>query len=146
MANTYPLISNGHVTSQYPYTEEDIFNVQQSTVDAGFSVGLPKNNTPLKRFVITYTLLTRDEVTAIENFFQNMRGRLGYFTFTDDAGNNWTNTRFDIDELDIAYDQINSYGFGSVALYATLNSFVPFNPNLGDQGSDSGPTPGTQET
>lgn len=153
-ANVYPTlaisIGSGavvQVVSQYPYEEQDIYSVQQSTVAAGFSVGRPYNTTfPLKRFVLTYTQITRADLTVLENFFISMRGRLGQFTFTDDAGNLWTNCRYDMDEFDSVYTQYNQYGTATIKLYATLNSFVPFDPNLGDEGSDSGPTPQTQET
>lgn len=146
MANVYPFINAAHIITQFDYMEEDEYNTQQSTVEAGFSVGRPYNDTPLKRFTLSYPLIQRAEVTVIEDFFKSMRGRLGQFTFTDDAGNMWINTRFDMDEIQTQYNAVQDNAIATVKLSATLNSFVPFDPNLGDEGSDSGPTPQTQET
>lgn len=145
MANVYPTINAAGIVTGFPYQEDDEFVTHINTLDCGISYAQPQNTTPLKRFTLTYPIIEVDEVAVIENFFKSMRGDLGQFTFTDDAGNSWTNTRFDMDTIVVIYNEWNSQTV-TVKLSATLNSFVPFDPNLGDSGSDSGPTQATQET
>lgn len=118
----YPPINAAGIITQFPYTEEDEFIVANATLDNGIAYTKPHNTLPLKRFTISYPLIQRAEVTVVENFFDSMRGDLGEFQFTDDAGTVWNHTRFDMRNggLAVKYNEPNSYSM-EVHLSAELN-------------------------
>lgn len=121
-ALAYPAINAAGIITQFPYTEEDEFVIAHATLDNGISYTKPHNTLPLKRFTISYPLIQRDEVTVVEDFFDSVRGDLGEFDFTDDAGNVWHKTRFDMRNGGLAtkYNEPNSYSM-EVHLSAELN-------------------------
>lgn len=143
--SVYPPINAAGIITGYPYGEEDDFVVQQAELDAGFSYASPQNENRMMKFTLTYPVISRAEVDVVETFFNAMRGRTGDFDFTDDNGTVWVNTRFDMDQLDIVYNEPGSHSL-TVKLSALQAGFDDINPDLGDEGSDSGPSPQTQST
>ncbi len=100
----YPKIDDlDIIVTQFPYTEVDEHAVSSNSMDCGISYTYEENAFRLKRFHLTYDVITRAQAAIIEDFFLEMRGRLGEFEFTDDADNVWTATRFDQDELKVEY-------------------------------------------
>lgn len=121
-ANVYPAINAAGIITQFPYTEEDEFVIAHAELENGIAYTKPHNTTPLKKFTVSYSLIQRDEVTVIEDFFDLMRGDLGEFDFTDDAGTVWHKTRFDTknDGLFVKYNEPGSHTM-EVHLSAELN-------------------------
>lgn len=121
-APAYPVINAAGIITQFPYTEEDEFIISHAVLENGISYTKPHNTLPLKRFTISYPLIQRAEVTVVETFFDSMRGDLGEFDYTDDAGHVWHKTRFDTRNggLSVRYNEPNSYSM-EVHLSAELN-------------------------
>ena len=91
--------SVGTVYSGFPYTETDEWHVSESGLASGASYTWTDNSTVLKRFVVRFPLMYSADKVTLEAFFKSVGGTLGTFTFVDDAGTTWTNTRFDTDRL-----------------------------------------------
>lgn len=112
--------SVGTVYTQFPYTETDEWNVSESGVESGASYTRTNNATVLRRFTVRFSLMSRADVTTLENFFIAAGGLLGEFQFTDDEGTTWNHTRFDVDHLDFKYQEPGSHAV-DVPLSATQN-------------------------
>ena len=97
------------VILQHPYTEMDEWVTPTSDMECGISYTRYDNQYLSRRFQLNYPLISRAEVTVLENFFIEMRGRLGLFSFIDDQGVTWYNTRFDSDKLQVVYNGPTSY-------------------------------------
>ncbi len=104
----YPTINANGIVTQLPYTETDEWVVAESSIEAGISTTLTQHGSRLRRFVLNYPMIQRDEVTVLENFFDSMRGGLGQFDFVDDDNNSWI-CRFDMDYIEFQYEQWNHY-------------------------------------
>lgn len=116
MSVSFPEINAAHIITQYPYTETDDYHVVVSELPNGIVHTRFINEDPLKSFVVRYPLIQLEEVAVLESFFISMRGRMGEFQFTDDAGNTYDHCRFDQDELSIKYNEPGSYSL-EIALY-----------------------------
>lgn len=108
MANpAFPFINVNNIITQLPYTEQEEWVVAHAEMENGMSFTRAQHTTRLRRFVVNYPLIQRDEVTVLETFFNSVRGRLGYFTFKDDDGTTWNNCRFDQDDFTPKHAQVN---------------------------------------
>lgn len=139
--SVYPALYNVDITqvvTQYPYTETDEFVLEVSTVPSGFSYTYPQDAKPLRRFELSYPLIQRADVTILENFFDDRRGRLGEFNFVDDKGVTWSHCRFDMDSIDITFNEPNSYSV-TVKISAELNDVQQAADALAD-GDNEGTT------
>ena len=107
-----PIKTSGDVdiVTQLPYTESDEFPVVTEELECGKGYALNWYTGPQPRvFTLRYTVMEREELTVIEDFFRLMRGRLGSFTFDDHEGVTWSDCRFDQDELRVEYTGICQY-------------------------------------
>lgn len=93
------------IIAQLPYTEIDEQIVDEISLDCGFSYTRPQNASVLKKVEIDYNSITRPELTILENFWDEMNGALGEFTFKDDAGIVWPYTRFDMTDFVVGYPE-----------------------------------------
>ncbi len=97
------------VVTQFPYSEIDSWYTAIADVPCGKSFTRSYNASPLKAFLLSYGSITKDESDLLEAFFNSMKGPLGTFTFTDDAGNLWSPCRFDQNEYSITALSANQY-------------------------------------
>lgn len=103
---TYPTIDVVQgIIAQLPYTEIDEQIVHEISIDSGFSYTSPQNASVLKKVEIVYNSITRAELTILENFWDEMKGSLGEFAFTDDAHTIWPYTRFDMPDFVVGYPE-----------------------------------------
>jgi hypothetical protein len=103
----FPFIHD-QVVTQFPWQESDLFYTAVSDVPCGKSFTRSYNERPLKAFVANFPSITKGEVQILENFFNLMRGRVGEFAFTDNAGATYT-ARFDQDEFEVNCLSANNY-------------------------------------
>lgn len=101
MAN-FPAINTTGVITQLPYREVDESLVSISDLDCGMRYAY-RHGDPARHFLLSYQTITRTEAQVLEDFFVSMRGRVGKFTWTDDAGSTHPNCRFDQDEFSLRY-------------------------------------------
>ncbi len=105
MPATYPFINAFNVISQLPYQEADDFVVHVADLECGFSFTESQNSVALKRWTLAYSSITPTEYAVLEAFYESMGGTLGLFSFTDNQGRVWSNTRFDMDAITPKYPQ-----------------------------------------
>jgi hypothetical protein len=117
----FPLLSGFFIT-QFPYGETDLSPTIRDETAAGFvTVSLIKLATDFLgnaarnqlRCIVRFPNINDTDKAALEAFFNDMAGRLGSFTFTDDAGNAHATCRFDQDDLNFEYKAV---GLSSVEL------------------------------
>ena len=92
------------IITELPYRETDRFNVVRSELPCGKIYAHNwRGETEERVFTLRYSVITTDELNVVEDFFREMGGRLGTFTFEDDDETEWPKCRFDMDELRIEY-------------------------------------------
>ena len=106
--SAYPTISGVVIVSQFPYEEVDNQAVAHADLESGFSITRPIQSAVVKRWVLNYSLIQKDDADTLEAFYDSTRGRLGEFDFTDDQGVVWHHTRFD-SEFNLQYQGPNHY-------------------------------------
>ena len=119
------------VYTQFPYEETDEWYTSETRMDCGLSVTFPGQIAVRRRFTLSYDMITRNDVTTLETFFNTCKGRLANFTFIDDQGQAWDKTNFDQDEIEIRYVE--------PAHYSTTLKLIAQNPGniSGAQGGDN---------
>jgi len=111
MAASFPEINPGHIYFQLPFTEVVEFVVRAVTLECGITVTHAEHEDEMRRFRVRYDSIDRDELTVLEDFFEEMRGRTGEFDFPVKADGPdgeitvYPKTRFDQDELEISYPE-----------------------------------------
>jgi len=109
-ANVFPTIdATRTIVTQYPYDETDEWIIAHSEAQSGQSYTWPYTETRGRRFSVSYTTITRAELTILEDFFNLMRGPLGEFEFTDDNGVTWERTKFLSDQIEVNYPQAGQF-------------------------------------
>lgn len=128
---TYPSFSWSGV-AQYPYGTVTTFYTSVNDNPTGpryafpwYANPSPLTNfptVPLKRWRISYPLMTDADLATLENFFVSVQGRWISFSFTDPiTGTPYSHVRFDDDILSIRYLAPNQSSV-EVVLKQTYNS------------------------
>ena len=118
----YPTVTNGdtEIVSGLPYTETDEFLVMKNDLECGKAYALNWDDGPQRRtFIVRHTVNEREEIQAIEDFFEQMGGRLGTFEFTDDNGTVWSKCRFADDRL-----ALNHVGVNQISLEVRIRAIL----------------------
>jgi|SRR5271165_875909 len=82
--NTFPILNTGAVT-QYPLQPTTAFSSQVLQFVDGSEQRFPAYAGPLHRWSVQLNLLDEDEINSLTNFFTDLAGPAGSFTFTDPA-------------------------------------------------------------
>lgn len=89
----FPLLSTGAV-AQYPVSRASTFATEVIQFLDGSQQRCMTRGKLLRRWQLTLTQLSENELLAIEQFFESVQGNFGLFTFTDPiTGNSASNCR-----------------------------------------------------
>jgi hypothetical protein len=110
---SFPVIKtsgDAEITTGLPYSESDEFPVVSEELECGKAYALNWYTGPQPRvFTRRFTTIERAELTILEDFFREMRGRLGTFDCEDNEGVVWPKCRFDQDDLRVEYVGVNQF-------------------------------------
>lgn len=96
----FPQINSRGVYHQLPYTEEDQYSTVENALPSGAVFTYLQNSQAIVVVKDKYSAITKAELQTIQEFYDQMRGRLGEFSWTDNSGTTWPYTRFDMDALE----------------------------------------------
>lgn len=103
---TYPTLSSG-VLTQLPYSEAQRWRSVIHDLPAGQSYRWPQQQTAETIYSLSYSAISPADAETLRVFFLAMRGGHGLFSFTDPGGTTHTSARFDMEQLEIAYEGRN---------------------------------------
>jgi phage-related protein len=101
--------------SDYAYVadnvmEEEIkFSTLISDSESGYEERRSKRANPLRRFILTHSIMTLTEKDAIKNFFIAEKGAYGSFTWTNPNDSVEYTVRFESDTLKIKRQAFNVF-------------------------------------
>ena len=101
MALFFPNINGNLILTQLPYVSMPAYETVSQDMETGVRFSFPRrgnvnitNNSyvsyptrALGRFSINYSVITDSEVAVLQNFFNQVAGKYGYFSFLDPDGN-----------------------------------------------------------
>lgn len=103
---TFPSLKTGAV-AQYPSGLNVSFSTQVIRFLDGKEQRFPSYGTPLRKWSIALSLLDESELETLADFFEEMEGRAGTFTFTDPwSGTVYSSCSFDSDSLALGYQEV----------------------------------------
>lgn len=115
---TFPSLKTGAVT-QYPADRNRAFSTQVFRFLDGSEQRFPGYGAPLRKWSIRLSLLDESELAALEEFFEEMEGRAGTFSFTDPWDETvYPNCSFDSDQLALQYQD---FGRGKTSVVVKEN-------------------------
>jgi len=101
---TYPNIRGGAVIAQFPYSCELSYRTTAAEGDVGQKYTWANRATPLRRWTLTYSVLTEVEAATLLDFYSNVGGSSGVFSFADPrTGETVPKCRFDMPAFSIEY-------------------------------------------
>ncbi len=116
--NTFPTLNTGAIT-QYPAQAGSTFSSQVLQFVDGSEQRFPGYAAPVQRWSVKLELLDEDEVTTLAEFFSNVSGPAGSFSFTDPGtGTVYPNCSFEDDECSV---QIQPGDLGSITFSIVEN-------------------------